>query len=149
MKKLSTIIGVTVFIFAAFLARTYFCSPTLAYCGKSQQEAVTGSINQIVPGYLEYSEAALALAQTRGKVVLYFWAPWCTSCSTLDQELLKDPTLIPSGVTLLRIEYDHADALKARYHVTTQHTFVQIDALGEPLTSWVGGDTLSWVSHLR
>lgn len=90
--------------------------------------------------YADYSSDALAQAQARGdKVVLFFHAVWCPFCKQLDQELRTSPDLIPSGVTLLKTDFDSSTELKTQYGVRFQHTFVQVDDQGNLVTSWLGG----------
>ena len=123
---------------------TYFawCSPVQAFCNKQISEtSLVTSIKEIAPRYFEYSELSYAEAQKTGKkVVLYFWAPWCSTCAALDNEIAKDPQLIPDDVIILRIPYDSSTELKRKYSIVTQHTFVQVDAQGTPLQVWVGGE---------
>jgi thioredoxin 1 len=47
-------------------------------------------------------------------------------------------------ITVLVVNYDKARDLKEKYHITYQHTFVQIDGNGDKLAVWNGGgvDTL-------
>jgi hypothetical protein len=63
--------------------------------------------------------------------------------------IIKDPTLVPVGVSILRVDYDHSPELKKKYKVVTQHTFVQIDANENVLGMWVGGDAQSLPEHIR
>lgn len=83
--------------------------------------------------YESYSQEKLALAND-GKVVLYFHADWCPICRPLDAALKSAD--IPSGVHILKVNYDTATELKKKYGVTYQHTFVQVDAAGKLLAKW-------------
>lgn len=141
------VLSVITFIAALVFSHSYLCSSVQAFCEPSSDPAAP--IHTLAPRYLEYSQAALEIAQSQGVVVLYFWAPWCSSCSTLDLDIQKNPDLIPKGVTVLRIDYDHAGDLRQKYQVVTQHTFVQIDRQGNALATWVGGDTKVWNTHIR
>lgn len=116
------------------------CGPTT----KPNQSTV-----ELAPGYYQYSPTSLESAQNEGKVVLYFWAPWCSSCTSLDIELQDKKASIPEGVTVLRINYDNAAELKTKYGVVTQHTFVQIDQSGNALATWVGGDIENFAKFLK
>ncbi len=121
-----------------------FCAPT-----EATQEGSLADVQQYAPRYWQYSSAAVRDAQLKGKVVLYFWAPWCSTCTSLDDDLLKQKQIVPEGVTILRIDYDHATALKQKYHIVTQHTFVQIDQQGQPISTWVGGEIAEFKTHLQ
>ena len=90
--------------------------------------------------YEDYAADKLALA-TNGKVVLYFHATWCPICRSLDANISSDLNMIPAGVHILKVDYDTATALRQKYGVTYQHTFVQVDARGVMITKW--GDSTS------
>ena len=92
--------------------------------------------------YKDYSTETLSVAQAAGhKVVLFFYAPWCPFCRAADADFQAHGDKIPVGVTVLRTSYDNETALKQKYGVTYQHTFVQIDNNGDLVTKWISGDT--------
>lgn len=94
--------------------------------------------------YEMYDASKLAMAE-KGKVVLFFKAAWCPSCKTVDADIKANLAAIPAGVTILEVDYDKSADLKQKYGVTTQHTFVQVDAKGALITKWSGGATLASV----
>ena len=150
-KNLALFIVVVFLLSGIFVVfKNIICTPISAWCGK-QSSTTSSQIQILAPHYIVYSPAALADAQQKPntKVVLYFWAPWCTTCASLDQEIKKNPTALPANVTILQIDYDHATDLKKQYNIVTQHTFVQIDQSGRPLSLWVGGDLANLLEHLR
>ncbi len=73
------------------------------------------------------------------KNILFFHAPWCPTCASADKSLTAQS--IKMGYTIFKVDYDSSTDLKKKYGVTTQHTFVQVDAKGEMITSWRGGST--------
>lgn len=83
--------------------------------------------------YETYAPEKLALAR-EGKVVLYFHADWCPICRPLDAAMKSAD--IPSGIHILKVNYDTAGDLKQKYGVTYQHTFVQVDASGMQIAKW-------------
>ena len=91
--------------------------------------------------YAPYDESKLTMAEM-GDVVLFFKASWCPSCRAVDSDIVANAANIPQGLTILEVDYDTATALKQRYGVTTQHTFVQVDATGAMIQKWSGGSTL-------
>ena len=82
-------------------------------------------------------EAAESLA-AKQPTVLFFAADWCPYC----QADLKDINANGSrlgDVAIVVADYDKATELKAKYGITVQDTFVQIDASGTEKAIWRGG----------
>ena len=117
--------------------------PTFEDLSKTENENSNKSVS-VSLNYLDYSESFLTRAN-EGKVVLFFKANWCPTCNALDKDILKNLNKIPEDVTILKIDYDTAIDLKKKYEVVTQHTMVQVDAQGNEITKWVGGNTLSTI----
>jgi len=91
----------------------------------------------VTPGaYVDYSETAIADAQ--GRVLLFFHAPWCPQCRSVEADILAQG--VPAGVTIVKIDYDSNQALRQQYGVTLQTTFVEVDATGSPLQSYIAYD---------
>jgi thiol-disulfide isomerase/thioredoxin len=103
------------------------------------------------PGsYKDYSPETVANEQKAGnKVVLFFHAPWCPFCKAADAAFKEKVGQIPSGVTVLKTDYDSNTDLKKKYGVTYQHTFVQIDTNGNMVTKWNGGDIDNLKKYLK
>lgn len=79
--------------------------------------------------YVEYSPTAVADAE--GRVLLFFHATWCPQCVSIDGDINSEG--VPSGVTIVKVDYDSNQDLRAHYGVTQQTTFVEVDASGEKL----------------
>lgn len=79
--------------------------------------------------YIDYSSTAVADAD--GRVFLFFHATWCPQCVSLDGDIKAEG--VPSGVTIVKVDYDANQDLRAKYGVTQQTTFVEVDASGEKL----------------
>jgi pentapeptide MXKDX repeat protein len=89
--------------------------------------------------YVDYADYEANKAMyDGGTVVLFFNASWCPTCQETVSNLEADPAAIPAGLTVVSVDYDSADELKQKYGVTTQHTFVQVDASGTELKKWTG-----------
>ncbi len=73
--------------------------------------------------------------------MLFFNASWCSTCQETRKNLEADPAAIPAGLTIVKVDYDNSDELKQKYGVTTQHTFVQVDADGNEIAKWNGSAT--------
>ena len=107
-----------------------------------------GAMMQKTGTYIAYSASTLATAE-KGKTVLFFHAGWCPTCRTADADIVKNVATIPSGVTILKVDYDAEVALKQKYGVTSQHTFVEIDSKGAMLQKWSGGDLAGIVAKVK
>lgn len=108
-----------------------------------QQKAGAGS-------YKDYSVETVAAEQKAGKkVVLFFHAEWCPSCRAADAVFRASPEKFPAGYTVLKLDYDIETALKKKYGVIYQHTFVQIDNDGKPVSKWVSGDVDMLVKNVK
>lgn len=92
--------------------------------------------------YEVYSPEKISLA-SKGDVVLFFRATWCPTCKALDEDIKANISKIPSGLTILDVDYDKYTELKKKYGVTYQHTMVQIDSNGNLIAKWSGSPTLS------
>lgn len=92
--------------------------------------------------YENYSPEKLTLAST-GDVLLFFHATWCPICRSMESEINADMSKIPDGVHILKVDYDTATALRQKYGVTVQHTFVQVDSSGNSLQKFSDAPNLS------
>jgi thiol-disulfide isomerase/thioredoxin len=70
------------------------------------------------------------------KKVYFFHASWCPICQGIDKEITADTSSIPAGVTLIKTDFDTSTELRQKYGVTTQYTFVQVDASGNETAQW-------------
>lgn len=93
--------------------------------------------------YEAYAPEKVALASASHDVVLFFRASWCPSCRAIDADIKANIGDIPANLSILDVNYDDATALKQKYGVTYQHTFVQVDASGTLIKKWSGSPTLS------
>ena len=79
--------------------------------------------------YKEYSQSAFQSALGSGqRVVLFFHAGRCPSCVALEKDIVNNPSSIPGDTTILKINYDQASDLKAKYKVNMQNTIIIINS---------------------
>lgn len=83
--------------------------------------------------YMEHSDAAM---HHDGRTVLFFDASWCPDCQKLKNALSSEHDVIPADVTVVDVDYDSHSDLRKQYGVTMQHTFVEVDAQGNKVSSW-------------
>ena len=117
-------------------------------------EVMTEKSNSNSSRYLPYTQAVYNNSQGK-RIVLYFYATWCPSCKVANAEFLASPENIPEDVIVLRINYNDPDTdaqekeLAAKYGITYQHTFVQIDEGGNEITKWNGGGLTQLLAKLQ
>ncbi|MFM8239474.1 MAG: thioredoxin family protein [Actinomycetota bacterium] len=80
-------------------------------------------------------------------VVLFFNAAWCSTCKEARDNIEADLAGIPSGLTIVVVDFDTATDLRQKYGVTVQHTFVQVDADGNELAKWSGSVTADEIAQ--
>ena len=93
--------------------------------------------------YEAYSPEKVVLASATHDVVLFFRASWCPTCKAVDADIKANLSKIPPSLAILDVNYDNSTALKQKYGVTYQHTFVQVDKDGNLIKKWSGSPTLS------
>lgn len=104
--------------------------------------------------YLPYSKQIFDQSADK-KRVLFFYANWCPICRPIDAEFSANMNKIPQGVVIIRVNYNDSDtdaeekALAAKYAITYQHTFVQIDAAGNQIALWNGGGLAELLKNIK
>lgn len=100
-----------------------------------------------VSGYTTYNSSAVSDALAAGKnVILFFHAPWCPTCKAADANFLKETA--PTNTVVFKTDYDSNTDLRKKYGVTSQHTFVSLNADGTLKKKMSGGDSFSDLSGL-
>ena len=104
--------------------------------GTTQMETMSPDAEQ--GKYVEYSAEAFDAAADLRRVY-FFHASWCSYCRNAEKDITKNLDLLPDDVVVFKTDYDTENAIKQRYGITSQHTFVIVDASGEALKKWGGG----------
>lgn len=82
-----------------------------------------------VQGYTAYNtEAVSAALAAKKNVVLFFHAGWCPTCKAADGNFQKET--LPANTVVFKTDYDSNTDLRKKYGVTSQHTFVSLNADG-------------------
>ena len=100
-------------------------SPSSEYSAVTDESAAP--VNDGGGAYVDYSPSAIADAD--GRVLLFFHATWCPQCVSADGDIKASG--VPSGITIVKVDYDTNQDLRAKYGVTQQTTFVEVDSSGE------------------
>lgn len=142
------LVGIVLFGTVGTVSALHFLQPDKTRAQAEIKASPTPTPTLINQGYEWYTPDTLAQAQAKGRTFLLFWVPWCSSCSALDVELERRSAELPPDVTVLKINMDHDKSLLSKYGVTIQHTLVEIDAQGNEVQKWVGGDFNTLTTHL-
>lgn len=86
--------------------------------------------------YVDYTSDIIA--KTPGQKVLFFHAPWCWQCRNIEEGIKKEG--VPSGLTIIKVDYDANQALRRKYGVRLQTTFVKVDDQGNGQGQYVAYD---------
>ncbi|MDQ3065152.1 MAG: thioredoxin family protein [bacterium] len=86
--------------------------------------------------YVDYTQSIVA--SSSGTKLLFFHAPWCPQCRALETDIQQ--TGVPSGVTIIKVDYDSNQSLRQKYGVTIQTSFVKIDDEGNLIKKYVAYD---------
>jgi thiol-disulfide isomerase/thioredoxin len=114
--------------------------------GAAQQESAPSGVAPAAP--VEREEAALVLSQSEaqlaelaasGPTVVFFFAAWCPLCQAAIKEFGERWGEVRPEVTLVIADYDTEAALKTRYGITYQDTFVQVGPDLSAIRIWNGG----------
>jgi thiol-disulfide isomerase/thioredoxin len=139
MKKTPIVISVVVVIVLGvgylLLNSRQTDTPVSTQVTSTTQEQLQDSDadSQVSGKYINYSPEALD--QSTGTRVLYFHASWCPQCRDLDADIRKNG--VPSGVTILKVDYDSNQELRKKYGVTLQTTLVKLDESGNGVAKFV------------
>lgn len=91
------------------------------------------------------SEIDARMLAESNTVILFFAATWCPTCQATYKDFQANSGLIPMGTIILFVNYDKESALKMKYGITYQHTFVVIGPGGEKKMIWTGTSTVSGI----
>ena len=83
----------------------------------------------------------------KGTTVVFFYAAWCPNCRATVTELNARWDEVNPGLTLVIADYDKEQALKARFGVTYQDTFVLLDKDGKGVDIWNSGGVNGLNAH--
>ncbi len=150
MNKNFLFLGGGIAIVAVILiGGVFFLSKTGSSPAVSQNSGVNGETTQIDQAslspeakerYIVYTDANLASTLDKGqKPVVFFHANWCVYCKAAEADILGNFDQVPKDITILKADYDTSTALKSKYKVFTQDTFVYLDENGKVVTKWISG----------
>lgn len=86
--------------------------------------------------YVDYSNNVIA--STSGTKLLFFHASWCPQCRSLETDIKQQG--VPSGTTIIKVDYDTNQSLRQKYGVTLQTTLVRVDDNGNLVKKYIAYD---------
>jgi thiol-disulfide isomerase/thioredoxin len=98
--------------------------------------------------YAEYSAQAYEAAAEQ-KRVLFFAASWCPTCRAANNDINAKLGEIPKDLVIFKTDYDKETALKTKYGIVRQHTFVWVNAKGEAIKKWSGGNLAEIIANTK
>lgn len=100
--------------------------------------------------YLDYSGQNFASSKKFGRTLLFFAATtWCSNCKAIDEEIKNRNNELPKDLTILKIDYDRDNIMKAKHSVTMQTTLILLDKNGIEIKRWIGTDFDNLLSNLE
>ena len=104
-----------------------------------QDTMIPDSGSSMIGGKIDFTtlEHAMEIALS-GPAVLFFYAGWCPACRTAIHDIDENIDQL-ANITVIIVNYDKEKALKKKYGVTYQHTYVRINSSGEKIAIWSGG----------
>lgn len=151
MKQRSIVVGIVMLLLLAATAGYFYIVARDAATRQNAEqniapvstETTTAPAPANQPGaYVSYSDTIIA--DTKGTKILFFHAPWCPQCRSLDNSI-KEATL-PNGLTIIKTDYDSNQPLRQKYGVTLQTTFVKVDDDGNLIKKYVAYNEPSYDS---
>jgi thiol-disulfide isomerase/thioredoxin/preprotein translocase subunit Sss1 len=112
---------------------------------KKEGEAMTTMSK--VGDYKPYAASELVHAKEGHHVVIFFNASWCPTCQATVKDIEANKDKIGQNIHILSADFDKETALKQKYGVTMQHTFVEVDAKGELIKKTTGLNTVAAINE--
>lgn len=135
-KKLSYGLWGLVLIIGTFGTYVFFRANKSAPTSLNDSEIISSQAQKSTKdqgSYVDYR--ADIISTTTGTKVLFFHAPWCSQCRSIESGIKAQG--VPEGLTIIKVDYDSNQALRQKYGVTLQTTFVKIDDQGNFISKYV------------
>ncbi|NNM53445.1 MAG: thioredoxin family protein [Spirochaetales bacterium] len=154
MKKLSLFVALILLGGAVFANGQAEQSSSSSYSGPMGLKADMSLVNPADPSQYNLTglgpsvtafttEAEAQSLAAHGPTIYFFAATWCPNCQATYKDIQAHYQTIPANVHLVFVDYDKASALKQKYGITMQHTFVLIDSQGNKVKAWAGTRTVA------
>jgi thioredoxin 1 len=121
---------------------------SFALAGRPAAGLKAQTSDAMTKSYIDYTKEAFDKAAGE-KRVLFFKASWCPTCRSADKDFMANLKKIPENVVIFKADYDTETALKTKYNIARQHTFVYVDKAGKSLKTWSGGATAEILENTK
>lgn len=101
------------------------------------------------PEYIAYSPEKYNELLGKKPFALFFHAPWCPTCRSMEKNITAELTTFPQGTTILKADFDSEKTLKAKYGITVQSTIVIIDSTGKAVKTLAAPDNEDLIEALN
>lgn len=100
--------------------------PTVETTASPAGESADSGEARVAGSYVDYREGIIE--ESQGQRVLFFHAPWCPQCRSIEEGINEDG--VPDGFTVIKVDYDSNQALRDKYGIKIQTSFVKVDGNG-------------------
>ena len=87
--------------------------------------------------YSDFTEERYQALVGKQPFALFFHASWCPTCWAVEADIKEHISEFPAGVVILKVDYDTATELKAKYKIVSQSVIVLVDSNGEAVKTLV------------
>ena len=99
-------------------------------------------------GYISYETYSAAPEKySASNVVLFYNAYWCSTCKAARDGFEAGLSEMPEDLTIVLVDFDENTEMRKKHDVIVQHTFVQIDSMGNELQRWYGSTTVAEIKE--
>lgn len=87
--------------------------------------------------YIDYSQKEYDLLLGKKTFAIFFHAPWCPICTSMEKDILANIDSLPENAVILKADFDTEKALEEKFGVTSQSIIVMIDDKGTKVKTLV------------
>lgn len=139
-------LGLTTLLLASCASAGPVATTTEPEPSISETPRDTATTTELAGDYIPYESFMTSGDKySNSKVVLFFNAVWCSTCQQARENIEASLGQIPADLVIVVVDFDSSIELRKKYGVTVQHTFIEIDSAGEPLSKWSGSVTVDQI----
>lgn len=70
------------------------------------------------------------------QLIYFFKTDWCFVCNVVKADMRANPNRLPAKTVFVEVDFEKDTALRQKYNVQHQTTFVQVDKAGAQIAQW-------------